>query len=178
MTYLPWPPPKKKSNTGLLVALIGGAAALCLVLGVVGTVLYATRDRHPDSTDGALNQPVRDVHTQFTVTAVQCGVTGLRTEPAAGTTYCTATATVKNVGERPIAIEVQSQAAFDQKGHKFLANSTASISANDDITIFGEQYEPGTGATVTWVWELPVGSTIERLELHQILQSDGAEVTV
>lgn len=171
--------PAKKSNR-ILLAVLAVAGVVVLGLALVAAVALPTGG--PEFTGGPRSQPVRDADSEFTVSAVGCDVDssaqGWRDrKPSAGSVFCMATVAIRNVGDHPIRILSQ-QKAYDADGREFTSDADASSAANDDSLLFRAEYAPGSSRSVLWVWQLPIGHSIERLELHQTLHSDGAEVTV
>lgn len=188
-------PPKKKSNGGVIaLVVIGGVLALCLVLGVVGAIALSGSDSGTATTSsgggrdggsapgGALNQPVRDGNAEFTVSSVKCGVTSVGKQYSTKTPkqgqFCVVTATVKNVGDAPLGLEASSNEALDASGQEFRADISATIAANEDVTLFLKDLDPGTSTPVTWVWDLPAGERITTLKLYESFSSKGVDVAV
>ncbi|GAA3389179.1 DUF4352 domain-containing protein [Cryptosporangium minutisporangium] len=186
-------PPKKSSGGKIALFVIGGVVALCLVFGVIGAVWYGMRDSDSDAdtvttaesaqsgSDGALNQPARDGNTEFTVKSAECGATSVGDEYSQKTPkgqFCLVTATVKNLGNEPLSLEAGTNEAYNAEGQEFKADISASIAANEDLTLFLSDVNPGTSTEVTWVWDIPQGQRITKVKLFESFSSNGVEIKV
>ena len=187
------PQPPKKSNAGKIAAIvIGGIVALCLVFGVIGAVLINSNDDSGSDTatagdsgttqaeGGTLNKPARDGGAEFTVKSLKCGVTevGKYSKKTPKGQFCLVTASVKNVGNEPLTLEASSNEAFNASGQEYAADISASISANEDVTLFLSEINPGNSTDVIWAWDIPKDQKITKLRLHESFSSTGVEIAV
>jgi len=189
------PQPPKKSNAGKIAAIVIGAfVALCLVFGVLGVFLVSRDDDSGSDTatgsdrgtgqsapdGGALNKPARDGNAEFTVKSLKCGVTevGKYSKKVPKGQFCLLTAVVKNVGNEPLTLEASSNEAFNASGQKYAADISASISANEDVTLFLSEVNPGTSTDVTWAWDIPKDQKITKVKLYESFSSNGVEIAV
>ncbi|MFC7276769.1 DUF4352 domain-containing protein [Paractinoplanes rhizophilus] len=131
-----------------------------------------------DKTPG-LNQPARDGKFEFTVTRVKCGATkvgsSLLGEKAQGQ-YCLITLRVKNIGKEAQAFADSAQKAYDAKKVEYSADSGAGIYVNEDNQVLFQDINPGNAVTGTLVFDVPKGTKLTSLELHDSVFSGGVAV--
>ncbi|TQS40652.1 DUF4352 domain-containing protein [Cryptosporangium phraense] len=190
------PPPKKSSGGKIALAIVGGIVALCLVFGIIGAIFISNLDSGSSSGSSSdpvsqggrevadqskINQAVRDGNAEFTVKSVKCEVTsvgGKYTRKTPQGQFCVVSSSVKNVGNAPLSLSVSTNTAYNASGQEFRADIGATISANDDSSLFISDLNPGNSTAVNWVFDLPKGQTIARLQLHESFSSTGVDVTV
>jgi hypothetical protein len=123
-----------------------------------------------------LNQAVRDGQFEFTVTNVDCGRSTLGGQTAQGQ-YCVVSMTVKNIGKEPRSFDADNQFAYSADGAKLSADGLATLSL-DDANSFLNEINPGNSVKGVVAFDIPKGSKIEHLELHDDFLSQGVAVTV
>jgi len=126
-----------------------------------------------------LGKTVRDGKFAFTVTAVKCGIAQVGTsdfliQKAQGQ-YCRVSLTVENIGNEAQTMFASNQYLFDTKGRKFSADDTASL-YDDSAKLMFEQINPGNTAKGHIFFDVPKGTTVSKLELHDSMFSGGVEV--
>ncbi|MEV4344996.1 DUF4352 domain-containing protein [Actinoplanes sp. NPDC049596] len=133
-----------------------------------------------DSAPG-LNQPAKDGDFQFTVTGVKCGVAKVGNqylnEKAQGQ-FCLVSLQIKNIGKEAQTMVDSVQKAYDAKGTEFSVDSGAAIYANEDQQVFFEEINPGNTVKGKLVFDIPQGTKLTRLELHDSLFSGGVKVAL
>ena len=128
---------------------------------------------------------MRDGKFEFVVSSVKCGVPtvgptvgpGIDSVTAQGQ-FCIATMTVRNIGSEAQTFDSDWQYAYNVAGTKFDVNGSASLAAHSGTQSFLQQINPGNQITVKVVYDVPRGTTITRLELHDSILSGGVDVTV
>jgi len=126
-----------------------------------------------------LGKTVRDGKFAFTVTAVKCGIAQVGTnvyltQKAQGQ-YCRASLTVENVGNEAQTMFASNQFLFDTKGRKFSADATANM-YDDSAKLMFEEINPGNSLKGSVFFDVPKGTKISKLELHDSMLSDGITV--
>jgi hypothetical protein len=126
-----------------------------------------------------LGKTVRDGKFAFTVTAVKCGIAQVGsneflTQKAQGQ-YCRASLTVENIGNEAQTMFASNQYLFDTKGRKFSADATANM-YDDSAKLMFEEINPGNSLKGFVFFDVPKGTKISKLELHDSMFSDGIEV--
>ncbi|KZS61098.1 hypothetical protein A4G27_16555 [Mycobacterium kansasii] len=116
-----------------------------------------------------IGQEVRDGKFAFTVT-------GVTRAPSVGTTqargeFVIVTMTVKNTGAQPQDFFSSNQKLYDTAGRQFAADSMAI--STDSMVI---NLNPGFDLNVKVPFDVPTGTTIATIELHDSAFSDGAKV--
>jgi len=121
--------------------------------------------------------PVRDGRLEFTVHGLDCGAdrfNGVRGQ------LCVAALTVTDVGTDGYVFDPTDQFAFAESGNAYRANATTRVGtktgSRTDTGI--NDIRPGGTLRTDVVFDVPTGSRIVRLLLHDSPLSDGAEVNV
>jgi hypothetical protein len=197
----PTPPPPKKRHTGIIVLAI-----LC-TFGLLFTGCMAMLATDPSTTPtgggaAAVDQPaaesgkqpatkpaaapaakigtaVRDGQFEFTVRKVDCTkrqIGGEYGQTAQGV-FCLISTRVANIGDEPRTFSDSSQFAYDAKGRKFEADTGAAIYL-DDANSFLEDINPGNSVDGILVFDVPKGTKLAKLELHDSAFSGGVEVAL
>ncbi|WP_460525889.1 DUF4352 domain-containing protein [Flindersiella endophytica] len=127
-----------------------------------------------------LNQAVRDGDFTFTVTKVEystepIGSEYLNTKPQGQ--FVLVHMTVANHGKEAGTFFGDNQYALDAGGRQFSADGEAAIYLEDSESLL-EQINPGNKLSGIVVFDVPKGTKIQKLELHDSAFSDGAIVTV
>jgi hypothetical protein len=134
-----------------------------------------------DSANAAgLNQAVQDGKFEFTVTKQDCSQNSIGDAPANKTaqgTFCIISVTVKNIGDKAQLLDASSQKALDATGNEYSADSSAAVYLGDTST-FLNQLNPGSTVEGQIVYDVPVGTQLTKLELHDSPFSGGATVNL
>jgi len=130
--------------------------------------------------DATIGESVRDGRLAFTVTAVQRPSKTLTdrlgaTETAEGA-YVIVRVSVTNIGYEARTLTTTDQFLVDNKGQRFGTSSAISSLAGAE-TIFLEKINPGhTVNDAPLLFDVPAGTTIGSIELHDSLSSTGVKV--
>ena len=170
-------PPKKRKVwpwvlLGVVVLFFGGCFAF---VGLVGSAMHAS-SQHRSSENSApsaampgIGQEVRDGKFAFTVTNVSraptVGATQARGE------FVIVAMNVKNTGDQPQDYFSSNQKLFDTAGRQFAADSMAI--SKDSMVV---NLNPGFDLNVKVPFDVPVGTTLATIEVHDSAFSDGAKV--
>ena len=128
-----------------------------------------------------LNQPVRDGKFEFNVNSVDCsqatlGTSGITTQ--ANGTFCLVSVKVANIGNEAQTLDATSQVAYDAQGSKFSTDTEAAFYLDNAGSALFEQLNPGTSVVGTLVYDVPAGTTLTKLELHDSMFSGGVTVNI
>lgn len=126
-----------------------------------------------------LGTPVRDGDFEFTVTAVEPAVPSVGDAPLEQTAqgeYVVVRLTVANTGDSQGFFDPSSQTLLDAQGRQ-LSPDTLAGAYLDPQNQFA-QINPGNSVQGALVFDVPVGTAVTTLELHDSAFSDGVEVTV
>jgi hypothetical protein len=135
-----------------------------------------------DNTENAvgLNQPAQDGKFEFTVTGVNCSQNSIGEAPVTKTaqgTFCLVSLTVKNIGNEAQLLDASSQKALDAAGKEYSADSSAAVYLGDTST-FLNQLNPGSTVNGQIAYDVPVGTQLTALELHDSPFSGGVTVNL
>jgi len=128
-----------------------------------------------------LNQPVRDGRFQFTVTGVDCSQNTLGTDPVttqANGIFCVASITVANIGNQAQTLDATSQYGYDAQNHKYSTDTAAEIYLPNGGGALFNQLNPGSSVTGQIVYDVPAGTNLTKLELHDSAFSGGMDVNL
>lgn len=196
--FLPAQPPAKKKSklpwiaggfVGLmLIACIGAVAsgggdeaASTEAADVATTTAGAKKtEAKKDETPG-LKVAVRDGKFEFTVTGVKCGVAKIGSDilgQKAQGQFCLVDVQVKNIGKEAQTFADSVQKAFDAKKVEYSADSGAAIYANEDSQVFFTEINPGNTVKGKLVFDVPKGTQLTTLELHDSMFSGGVKVAL
>ncbi|GIF51733.1 Mpr protein [Asanoa ferruginea] len=182
------PPVKKRRKTPWIV---GGVALLALCCGGVGIAALNSGGDDEPATDTAavaegntkaapgLNQAARDGKFEFKVSKVKCGAATIGPEllkQEAQGVFCLVDVTVRNIGNKAQLFDGSSQKAFDGDGTEFSHDSAAALYANDGTDVFLEEINPGNRINGTLVYDVPKGTKLTTIELHDSPFSGGVTV--
>ena len=153
----------KSNNTNLSTA--GGSTATTVAPGTPG-----------------LNQVALDGSFAFTVTSVNCNQTTLGSAPIttdapAGSQWCVANMTVKNVKTSAQSFLASNQKATDANGSQLSADSLGLIYIPGSDSALST-VNPGVTIQATVPFRLATGDTIKSLQLHDSAFSGGVTVKV
>jgi Domain of unknown function (DUF4352)/Protein of unknown function (DUF2510) len=126
-----------------------------------------------------LGQAVRDGKFSFTVTAVKCGIAQVGTsefltQKAQGQ-YCRVSLKVANIGNEAQTMFANNQYLFDTKARKFSADPTANL-YDDSAKLMFEEINPGNSIKGYVFFDVPKGTKVSKLELHDSMLSGGIDV--
>ena len=181
------PAPKKKRKWpwivgGLaLLSILGCIGLFTLVLG--GTAKVANEldqnTKGQNAAAGAMGKAATDGKFQFTVNTMKGGTkqvgSELLTAKAQGQ-FCLINVTVKNIGESAEIFDGSSQKAYDAKNTEYSQDSTASIYVNEQNQTFLQQINPGNQVKGTLVFDVPAGTKLTSIVMHESMFSAGVKV--
>lgn len=185
--YPPAQPPKKRKKWpwivgGVVLAMILGCVGLfTLVLG--GTAKVASEldnnQKGNNAAAGQMGKAAKDGKFQFTVTAMHCGVgkvgDDLLGKKAQGE-YCLVNVTVKNVGSTAEIFNSGEQKAAASDGTQFSTDVAAETYVNDQDQTFLQEINPGNQVKGTLVFDVPKGTKLASIVLHENTFSAGVKV--
>jgi hypothetical protein len=128
-----------------------------------------------------LNQPVRDGKFEFTATGADCSKTTLGTDPIttqANGVFCLVTVHVTNIGDEAQTLDAMSQVAYDAQGKKYSTDTEAAFYLDNAGSALFNQLNPGTSVDGTLVYDVPAGTKLTKLELHDSALSGGVTVNL
>jgi hypothetical protein len=126
-----------------------------------------------------IGTPVRDGKFEFTVSGIDCSQTnigGQYGQNAQGV-FCIVGLHVSNIGKEAQYFDASSQAALDAQGRKFSSDSAAGIYL-DNSNSFLEQLNPGSAVDGQLVYDVPTGTQLTELDLHDSPFSGGVKVSL
>lgn len=179
---------KRRRSLLWLVSILAAVFVLCCAGGVTllirsvrtsSTAQGFPGNRAPADLPGP-GEPVRDGVFEFTVDNVTCGQSQVaadgRSLRAEGQ-FCVARLLVRNLAEEARTYFSNYQVGLAADGTSFDADLAATTVL---VTARGEQndtnLDPGISITTTVVYDVPTGTTLAALELHDSQYSDGTLV--
>jgi len=179
----PAPPAKKKHHKFLwtvlaLAAIIGVIVAVNGGKGTTAPAASAPVASAPAGAASGVGTSVRDGKFEFTVQKNQSGVASLGTtdfgvKPQGS--FSVVTLKVANIGDQPQTFSDMNIKGFDKAGRQFSTSSSAAIYLPDN-NVFLAEINPGNSVTGKIVFDVPKGSTLASVELHDSAFSDGVSV--
>jgi hypothetical protein len=186
----PFPPAPEARKRKPLYKRVWFWIAIVAIVGIVGaatnsgsssSVTESGSDQPVAAAPAAatVGTPVRDGDFEFTVTDVQRGRTEL------GTQYLNTTAqgefvlvdlTVRNVGDEPGTLFDQNTKLYDTQGREFRPSSSAAIYLPDNADVIAQAINPGNQVSGTVVFDVPAGTNLASIELHDSAFSGGVSV--
>jgi hypothetical protein len=131
------------------------------------------------SRTAGLNTPVRDGKFEFTVTGLDCGHqtvgSGFSTSTAQGE-YCLLDVSVRNIGKESQSFTGSDQTALDGAGREYSDDTGAELDANTGTQTWSEDINPGNGVNGLLVFDVPAGTKLTTIELHDSMFSRGVKV--
>ena len=170
-----------QTTMALGVMILGCVGLFTLVLGGAKKAVDTLDDNASgkNAAAGQMNKPARDGKFEFTVKSMDCSKARLGDavlgETAQGT-YCQVKVTVKNIGDEAQLFDGSSQKAYDAKGTQFSNDGAAEITANKGAATFLNEINPGNQVTGTLVFDVPKGTKLTAIELHDSMFSAGVKV--
>lgn len=164
-----------------LIGLVGCVGLFTLVLGGTAKVVdeLDQNTKGQNAVAGKMGEPATDGKFQFTVTGMKCGVE--RVGPAgfgekAQGEFCLVDVRVKNVGTSAEVFVDASQNAYDAAGTEYAVDSGAGVWANKDHQTFLESINPGNAVNGKLVFDVPEGTKLESVVLHESMFTAGVKV--
>lgn len=130
-------------------------------------------------TGPGIGDPARDGKFEFTVTKVACGKTRIGAEPFDATAqgvFCLINVTVKNIGKEARSFSGVNQKAFSRNGAEYANSTEAEMYANKDANTFLNEVNPGNSVKGVLVFDVPKGTRLTKIELHDSMFSGGVTV--
>jgi hypothetical protein len=128
-----------------------------------------------------LNQAAQDGKFEFNVTGVDCSKNTLGADPistqAAGV-FCLVNVGVANIGDEAQMLDSTSQVAYDAAGNKYSTDTEAAFYLDEAGQTLFEQLNPGTSVNGVLVFDVPAGTQLTTLELHDSMFSGGVTVNL
>ena len=127
-----------------------------------------------------LKDKVRDGKFEFTVTGVDCGAKKIGDEyinTKAQGEFCLVHMKVKNIGDEAQSFFADNQTAYNAKGQEFSADSGAAIYLADADSFMSE-INPGNSIKGTVVFDVPKGTDLTSIDLHDSFFSGGVTVAL
>lgn len=186
--YLPAPAKKRRwpwiVGGVVLLGVLGCVGLFTLVLGgtakVVGDAATELDDnsKGKNAVAGQMNEPAKDGKFQFTVTKMKCGTRQVGGEfgVKAQGEFCIVDVTVKNVGTTAEVFDSNSQKAHDRKGTEYSVDGGAEVFVNDQNQTFLENINPGNQVKGKLVFDVPAGTELESIVLHESMFTAGIRV--
>lgn len=185
--YAPQQPPRKRAKWpwivgGIFLVMIVGCVGAFAALGIGASKVAEDLDgnqKGENAVAGAMNKASKDGKFEFTVTKMKCGVPTVG--PAelgqrAQGEFCLINVTIKNVGTSAELFIDSSQQAVDAKGNTYSVDSGAAIFANEDSSTFLEQINPGNTVKGLLVFDVPKGTKLTEVILHESMFTAGIKV--
>ena len=135
----------------------------------------------PDAVTAGIGQPVRDGKFEFTVNGVDCSKNSLGTNPVstqASGVFCLVDVAVSNIGNESQMLDSTSQVAYDAAGNKYSTDTEAAFYLDDAGQALFEQLNPGTSVNGVLVFDVPAGTQLTEIELHDSMFSNGVKVAL
>ncbi|MEU8243160.1 DUF4352 domain-containing protein [Actinoplanes missouriensis] len=132
-----------------------------------------------DETPG-LKDAARDGKFEFKVTSVKCGVKQIGSDflnQKAQGQYCLINVSVKNIGKEAQDFADSVQKAFDADKVEYAVDSGAAIYLEDNKVLF-TKINPGNTVKGTLVFDVPKGTKLTSVELHDSMFSGGVTVNL
>ncbi|MGZ6005227.1 MAG: DUF4352 domain-containing protein [Candidatus Saccharimonadales bacterium] len=128
----------------------------------------------------------RDGKFEFTVNSVKCGETKVGSQylnRTAQGVFCRINLNVKNIGNEAQTLDSTSQYAYNVSGQKYSTDSQAAIYAASDTnssssSAWYDDINPGNTVKGDLFFDVPKGTTLVKLELHDSALSNGVNVSL
>jgi hypothetical protein len=198
MTHPPRPgrthhraPPAKRRKWPWMV---GGVVVVMAVGGYVSTVVLvsagaksaksvagalADNQKGTDAIARGLGKAITDGKFQFTINGMQCGFATVGPDgfgQKAQGQFCLIDTQIKNIGRTAEIFNDSSQKAYDAAGVEYSVDSGAAFFANQDYSTFLEQINPGNTVHGKLVFDVPPGTKLESVVLHESMFTAGVKV--
>ena len=174
--HAPWPAPRSHpiwlwialGIVGVIVLLFGGCATVVAIGSQVQKAASTAEAAAPGN-------PVLDGNFLFVVSDVSTPANGLSAPRPRGQ-WIIATINVRNIDDEPQGFLACNQKLVDSDGHTYAANTVAAVALNDDSMQI--DMKPGSDITLNVPFDVPPGTQVAALELHDSVFSGGARVRV
>ncbi|NVI92872.1 DUF4352 domain-containing protein [Actinomadura sp. BRA 177] len=200
------PPPPRKGGKGCLYGIIGAVAGLFMLGSCVAVVARSSDTSSPVESQspaaekkptgekvekGAQAKPskkpvtngigraYKDGKFAFTVTKVKKGVKKVGNEYFGDTAqgqFVIISVTVKNIGDEARTFTNGNQTLIDTKGREFDADPEASLWTDKESKSFLQQINPGNSVKGRLIYDVPRGTKLKAIELHDSMWSGGVTV--
>jgi hypothetical protein len=128
-----------------------------------------------------LNQPARDGKFEFTVTGVDCSKNTIGNDPVSTTAngvFCIVSMNVKNIGDQAQTLDATSQYGYDAQGKKYSTDTKSEFYLPNQGGALFNQLNPGSSVSGQIVYDVPAGTKLTKLELHDSSFSGGVDVNL
>lgn len=88
------------------------------------------------------------------------------------------TVKVENIGKEAQMFDGSNQYIYDAQGRKFEASSEAEVYMGDEANSFLNDINPGNTVTGVVVFDIPKGTKLAKIELHDSAFSGGIDVSL
>lgn len=132
----------------------------------------------PAAAEPGVGTPVRDGKFEFVVTSVEPGTPDIGDAPLttkAQGQFVLVNVSVTNIGNEPQAFSGTDAKAFDSQGREFTASTSAAIYLPSSNSLY-TPINPGNKVDGKIVFDVPVGTALTSIELHDSMFSDGVTV--
>lgn len=173
----------------VILAFIGILVVATAIGGGSDTDTNSSRNSSSANENTSENQPeagigtsVRDGKFEFVVnSAPDCSKKTLGNQfvnTEAQGTFCLISVTVTNIGNEAQYMFADNQYAFNASNQKYSADSSAAIYMDDSSKTLWEEINPGNKVTGYLVYDVPAGTELVSLELHDSAFSGGVKVSL
>lgn len=139
-----------------------------------------TPDKPAEKAGPGVGDPARDGKFEFVVQTVTCGKasvgSGFLVQEAQGT-FCLIKVQVKNIGDEARTFTGANQKAFAGKV-EYSNDTGAELAANEQAATFLQEINPGNSVAATLVFDVPKGTKLTAIELHDSAFSGGVTVAL
>jgi hypothetical protein len=179
--------PKKRAKWpwivgGIVLVMILGCVGAFVALGIGASKVADDLDgnqKGQNAVAGVMGKASTDGKFEFTVTKMKCAVPSVGPsgfgQQAQGE-FCLINVTIKNVGTSAEVFVDSSQQALDATGNTYSVDSGAAVYANEDSSTFLEQINPGNTVKGVLVFDVPKGTKLASLILHESMFTAGIKV--
>ncbi|MFQ6170437.1 DUF4352 domain-containing protein [Oryzobacter sp. R7] len=127
-----------------------------------------------------IGSKARDGKFEFVVTGVKCGITTVGSQylnTKAQGEFCRLAVKITNIGDKAQSMFADNQLAFDAKKREFSASSEASF-YDEKSQVLWEEINPGNTVDGRIYFDVPKGTKLVTVELHDSMFSGGVEVAL
>lgn len=173
--------PSVPAATASAPAAAGAAAPKAAVPAPTTAAPKASAPAEAAKAAAGLNTPVTDGKFEFTVTGVEGGKTQIGDQylnTKAQGQFVVVSLSVKNIGDKAQTIYDGNLKAFDASGKEFSADSKAQMYLGDEGRLWINEINPGNSVKGQVVFDVPKGTQLTTIELHDSMFSGGATVNL
>ncbi|MEU8797784.1 DUF4352 domain-containing protein [Spirillospora sp. NPDC048819] len=138
-----------------------------------------TEKKPKKAVTNGIGREYRDGKFAFTVTKVKKGVKKVGNEyfgDKAQGQFVIIYVTVKNIGDKARTFTHHNQTLIDTKEREFEADPEASLWTTQDSKSFLQQINPGNSVKGKLIYDVPPGTRLKAIELHDSMFSGGVTV--